>query len=69
MIVSEIQTSHGVDYLIAIFDIRKSSRLIAGLSLGRTLFVCIILGMGAFCFTTDANKVIIGPVLRMIDKI
>ena len=43
--------------------------LISGLSLGRTIFVCVILALGSVLFKKDATDVIIGPVLIMIEKI
>lgn len=57
------------DILIAVFDTRASSRLIATLSFLKTLFVCLALAVGASLFSHDANTVIIGPVMRMIEKI
>ena len=51
------------------FDSRANTRLIAGLSLGRTFFVCLVLAIGSILFRKDANQVIIGPVLIMIEKI
>jgi hypothetical protein len=52
-----------------VFDSRANSRLIAILSLFRTLFVCLVLGIGSLLFKKDANDVIIQPVLIMIEKI
>ena len=61
--------SNQTNYLVAVFDSRSNSRLIAGLSLGRTLFVCVILTLGSVLFRKDASDVIIGPLLIMIEKI
>ena len=61
--------SNQTNYLVAVFDSRSNSRLIAGLSLGRTMFVCFILTMGSILFRKDASDVIIGPLLIMIEKI
>jgi len=52
-----------------VFDSRANTRLIAILSFIRTLFVCLVLGIGSFLFKKDANDVIIQPVLIMIEKI
>lgn len=52
-----------------IFNSRANSRLSSGLSLGRTVFVCLILAIGSSLFRQDANHVIIGPILVMIEKI
>lgn len=51
------------------FDSRANIRLIAGLSLARTFFVCLVLAIGSYLFRKDANQVIIGPVLNMVEKI
>jgi hypothetical protein len=52
-----------------VFDSRANTRLIAGLSLARTFFVCLVLAIGSYLFRKDANQVIIGPVLNMVEKI
>ena len=54
---------------MAVFDTRSNSRLLAWLSLGRTLFVCFILTVGSILFRKDASDVIIGHLLVMIEKI
>ena len=68
-VYEKIFSSNQTNYLVAIFDSRATSRLIAGLSLGRTFFVCIILTLGSILFRKDASDVIIGPLLVMIEKI
>jgi len=65
----KVLISNNTNYLVAVFDSRSSTRLIAGLSLGRTVFVCLILALGSMLFIKDASDVIIGPVLIMIEKI
>ena len=57
------------DVLSASFDISNDLTINAYLNIFKTLFVCLLLGVGAFLFTRDANYVIIGPVLVMIEKI
>jgi hypothetical protein len=63
------EISNQTNYLVAVFDSRSNSRLLAGLSLGRTFFVCVILTLGSILFRKDASDVIIGPLLVMIEKI
>lgn len=41
----------------------------AGLSIGRTLFVCVVLTLAAIMFTSDANELALGPIERMIEKV
>lgn len=50
-------------------NIRDSNIITAGLSLGRTIFVCIVLTLGAIAFTNDANDLALGPIERMITKV
>jgi len=49
--------------------LRKSAVLTAGLSLGRTFFVCIVLVLGALFFSKDANDLALRPIERMIEKV
>lgn len=37
--------------------------------MGRTIFVCIVLTLGALAFTNDANDLALGPIERMITKV
>jgi hypothetical protein len=55
-----------VDSFVAIFDIRSSTRLTAGLSICRTFFVCFVLAAGALFFSKDANDLVIAPIEAMI---
>ncbi len=57
------------DYYGAIFDLRADTRLEAGLGIGQTVFVCIILVIGAFMFTKDANEMVIEPIEQMMGKV
>jgi len=41
----------------------------AGMNLGRTLFVCLVLTLGALMFSKDANDLALRPIERMIDKV
>jgi hypothetical protein len=41
----------------------------AGLSIGNTLFICIILGGGAMIFTNQCNTLVVGPIEKMIKKV
>jgi hypothetical protein len=61
--------SNQTNYLAAVFNSRSSLQLLSGLSICRTLFVCLILALGSVFFRKDASDVIIGPVLMMIEKI
>jgi hypothetical protein len=55
--------------ITAYFDLRPDTRLEAGLSLCKTVFVCIVLTLGAIFFTKDANELVLIPIERMIDRV
>lgn len=39
------------------------------LSISRTVFVCIVLSIGAIMFTSDANRLVLSPIERMLEKV
>ena len=39
------------------------------LSICRTIFVCIVLTIASISFTEDANKLVLGPIERMLEKV
>lgn len=53
----------------ALFDITYSSQMEAGFGLGRTLFVSLILLIGAINFQRNSNKLVIEPIVDMIKMI
>ena len=76
--------SHGVDYndlryteiyyvsykdFIAIFDIRYDSKLTSLLNIFKTLFICIVLTLGALYFTKDAEDLVIKPIEKIIERV
>jgi class 3 adenylate cyclase len=73
-IEQELATIKGADsdYFfnsIAIFDLRPYTRLQAGLSIARTIFVCLVLSVSSIMFTKDAEELVIGPIESMVAKI
>lgn len=48
------------------YNIQDESRLIATLNIFRTIFICIVLGMGAMLFSKDANELVLGPIEKMV---
>ena len=48
---------------------RANTKLNAGLSIGRTFFVCFVLAAGAMLFSKDANELVIVPIEAMIQKV
>lgn len=63
-----IGTYSGDDY-VAIYDDRQNTQLGAGLSIGRTLFICLVLTVAAMCFSNTANALVINPIENMIEKV
>eukprot|EP00359_Climacostomum_virens_P001583 CAMPEP_0204898930 /NCGR_PEP_ID=MMETSP1397-20131031/1560_1 /ASSEMBLY_ACC=CAM_ASM_000891 /TAXON_ID=49980 /ORGANISM="Climacostomum Climacostomum virens, Strain Stock W-24" /LENGTH=799 /DNA_ID=CAMNT_0052066823 /DNA_START=1252 /DNA_END=3651 /DNA_ORIENTATION=- len=57
------------DDVISFFDLRAETRLSAGLNICKTIFICIVLTMGALFFTSDANTLVITPIEKMISKV
>mmetsp|Transcript_31759 Transcript_31759/g.38366 ORF Transcript_31759/g.38366 Transcript_31759/m.38366 type:complete len:784 (-) Transcript_31759:812-3163(-) len=51
------------------FDLHEDSVLQAWLNIARTLFICLILGLGAMLFSRDANILVLSPIERMIKKV
>ena len=54
---------------IAVYDLRKNTKLGAGLSICRTFFICFILSLGAVYFQKDASELVIKPIESMIYKV
>lgn len=41
----------------------------SGLSIARTIFVCVVLTIASIFFTSDANVLVLGPIERMLEKV
>jgi len=52
-----------------VFDRREGSRMEAALNFGQTIFICLLLGIGAMTFSKDANSLVLAPIERMISKL
>jgi len=52
-----------------VFDRRPGSRMEAALNSAQTVFICILLGVGAMTFTKDANTLVLDPLERMISNL
>lgn len=58
------------DYnLVAVFDIRAETQLSALLNILRTLFVSVVLSLGAIYFTKDSTDLVIIPIEKMMNKV
>jgi len=56
-------------HMLFVFDRRSGSKLEAALNSGRTIFICLLLGLGAMGFSRDANSLVLMPIERMISKL
>jgi len=54
---------------LAFFDTISSSRAGAGVNILKTVFVMIVLSVGAVMFTRDAQTLVIGPIERMMELV
>ena len=50
-------------------NMTASVRLESILNMARTVFICIILGFGAMLFSRDANKLVLNPIERMVQRV
>ena len=50
-------------------DQRYLAKFEAWLSIGRTLFICVVLSIGSIFFNSDATTLILVPIERMIEKV
>lgn len=47
----------------------KSSMIQALINIARTIFICILLSIGALFFSRDAEILVLNPIERMIEKV
>ena len=55
--------------LQAYYNIASANKIASILSIGRTIFVCIVLSVASIMFTSDANILVLGPIERMLEKV
>ena len=51
------------------FDTIAWSAAEAEMNIMQTLFICLVLGTGAYMFASDANNLVLHPVERMVTKL
>eukprot|EP00241_Pyramimonas_parkeae_P000821 CAMPEP_0114273940 /NCGR_PEP_ID=MMETSP0058-20121206/29452_1 /TAXON_ID=36894 /ORGANISM="Pyramimonas parkeae, CCMP726" /LENGTH=978 /DNA_ID=CAMNT_0001393603 /DNA_START=127 /DNA_END=3064 /DNA_ORIENTATION=+ len=51
------------------FDIKSQSRLGAVLNILQTIYVCLVLGVGAMFFSKDANRLVLEPIERIFGRV
>ena len=57
------------DEVVGVFDLRADTKLSAGLNMGRTVFVCIVLVLAALMFNNDTNNLVLVPIERMMGRV
>jgi len=50
------------------YDKRPAVKMEAGLNSCQTVFICILLGVGAMMFSKDSNELVVQPIERMVAK-
>ena len=58
-----------VDTFISVFDLRYDVKLTSILNIARTVFVCVVLTLGAIYFNKDTEELVIQPIEKMIEKV
>eukprot|EP00440_Ansanella_granifera_P008143 gb/GFBE01008812.1/.p1 GENE.gb/GFBE01008812.1/~~gb/GFBE01008812.1/.p1 ORF type:complete len:959 (+),score=205.21 gb/GFBE01008812.1/:1-2877(+) len=56
-------------YLVFYFDMRPFNKESSGFSLGVTFFVMVLLVAASMTFTSDANRLVLQPVEKMIERV
>jgi hypothetical protein len=59
---------NGFEFL-SVWSIKKENQIQSILSISRTVFVCIVLTIASIFFSDDANKLVLGPIERMLEKV
>ena len=54
---------------MAFYSTQGGSQINAILSICRTIFVCIVLSIASIMFTSDANRLVLSPIERMLEKV
>ena len=54
---------------VAYYSNKSSAKLNALLSILRTLFVCCVLSLASYMFLNDANRLVLSPIERMLEKV
>ena len=66
--VSLEDVAEGSTY-VAIYSLRQNEAIQAGLSVGTTLLVCIVLGSGAMLFSRITTDLVISPIEDMVQRV
>jgi len=68
----EFVTAYNTDetqIYVSFYDLRKVTKLTAGLGIATTILVCFILASGSLIFNRITGELVITPIENMIDKV
>jgi len=54
---------------LVVYSLKYNTIAEGVIGLCRTLFICVVLGIGSIYFTSDANKLVLIPIERMLEKV
>ena len=66
--VNQFANSDGAQFTIS-YNIKKQLVLESALNIARTIFVSIVLAIAALFFSNDANRLVLTPIERMLEKV
>jgi hypothetical protein len=55
--------------MLSIWSTKKEGNLTSILGIMRTIYVCVVLTIASIYFTNDANRLVLGPIERMLEKV
>jgi len=67
--VDEIGHDDYPPFMLLVADLRLENKVTDGTNIGRTIFICLILGFGAWLFSKDTNNLVLRPLERMLEKV
>ena len=66
---SVLKTSAGGLEFVAVYDIRSANILESVINIARTLFVTVVLAVASAHFGNQTNRLVLGPIERMLEKV
>ena len=54
---------------VAFYEQTEYTSIEGIINIARTLFVCIVLSIASMFFTSDANRLVLNPIERMLEKV
>ena len=66
---ASLATAFNNHEFVAFYNQRRTNKLMSILSIARTVFICAILSIASIFFTNDANRLVLGPIERMLEKV